>query len=229
MMNERPILFRPEMVAAIFEGRKTQTRRVVTPQPCNPSTFGISPIWGSGTKDGHFLICAATNEQGARVDRFIRCPYGQVGDRLWVREKWKVTAASAGYKMRENSLIEIAYDNNGVAGFRIYPCLDRYRYVESVEARARLGKARPSIYMPRWAARLALKITGIRVERLREIEEQDAEAEGLNSCADYSARDRFALLWDTINGAKTGRAWTDNPFVWVVEFVPLPSEGGSVK
>ena len=172
-MKERPILFSGPMVRAILDGRKTQTRRVVKPQPdwIRPrvSDDGIAHGYcGSGPTDG------------------IKCPYGTVGDRLWVRESW----AKSG---EVGDATEYRADNPDPIG----------------------AKWRPSIHMPRWASRIDLEITGIRVERLQEISERDAMAEGCEYLTNSVARSNFVKLWISINGQDS---WSANPWVWVIEF-----------
>ena len=199
-VRERPILMSGPMVRAVLEGRKTQTRRVILPQPNNPATFGISPIWGYGVRNGRFEIHAAFNENGKRVHRFLGCPHGQPGDRLWVRETHYVW--SAGY-------------TDG-AGRDI-----RYRAPDPDSP----NSWTPSIHMQRWASRLTLEITKIRVERVQDISEDDATAEGVAEYArvsmgcpgDYTAREQYEYLWDSLNRSR-GYGWDVNPWVWCISF-----------
>ena len=193
--RERPILFSAPMVRAIRTGRKTQTRRVVKPQP----SAGVrhSPFVPSGLEDGH--------------GREIRLKYGQPGDRLWVRETWQMpwvgatqmfprSPESAALYMDAPSVVYAA-DWNG-------PPPRRWR---------------PSIHMPRWASRLTLEVVSVRVERLHEITEEDARAEGVDAAPFCTAGrpngmehvEAFEDLWNAINGPG---AWEANPWVWVVEF-----------
>lgn len=190
-MKERPILFSGPMVKAILEGRKTQTRRVVKPQPMMPwrAWDGAAHHWQDG-------------------DDLMRCPYGQPGDRLWVRETW--------------SLID-DHENMACIGYAAGPGIDWAREwircgVDRVEdARKFYGKSKaPSIFMPRWASRITLEVTGVRVERVQDITPEDKEAEGLNWNHGYGPA-AFESLWNEING-KRGYGWEANPFVWVVEF-----------
>lgn len=171
--KERPIIFSGPMVRAILDGRKTQTRRIVNPQPCEgwmPHSYcelhlmnggefvlsGGAPIvvgWG---------VANETGEDG-RV-----CPYGGPGDRLWVR--------------------------------------------------------RPKDFMPRWASRLTLEITDVRVERLQDITEEDAKSEGATrkDCGDFGMEtwtSAFRNLWIDINGRDS---WNANPWVWVIDFKTVP-------
>lgn len=246
VVRERPILFSGPMVRAILDGRKTQTRRVVKPQP-NPTTR----YWGQSFKDPA-LWTFGTDGVGEHdpinyyVEQEARCPFGQPGDRLWVREAWKV----AGW--HEGCPILIGYadgetheDTNGMHDSDAYEdwafrvalqsgedCekagtpTDEFGVYESSEA----TRWRPSIHMPRWASRLTLEVTGVRVERLQSITDEDIHAEGaVAACEEDLYQSAFADEWfgtprrlwrhgwDALN-AKRGYGWEANPWVWVVEF-----------
>lgn len=216
-MKERPILFRGEMVRAILEGRKTQTRRVIKPQP------NLTP---SGMMNWKGLLKGRTtptleNGEFEFIDEWVSsCPYGQPGDRLWVRE---TIIIQVGHKGR--------YKADGV--WFSFPKDYEVNYDK---------KTIPSIFMPRWASRIMLGITNIRVEKLQEITEEDAEREGIEIMQrpasvgggtryfapasgdrppywEYSAGTAFMYLWDSINGKKY--PWSSNPWVWVIEFKKL--------
>lgn len=213
-MTERHILFSGPMVRAILDGRKTQTRRAVKPQPNSVKNFG---------KLVPYRRAAPPREMpSATFERPIVCPYGVSGDRLWVREAHAIVPASA-YRMSEGVHQIINPDDSCEAAV----------YREGWE-RSKPGKWRPSIHMPRWASRLTLEITDVRVERLNACSEADARAEGVFPAAVYGGevkswlpaedrRERFydtaveayAALWDAINGPK---AWDENPWVWAVSF-----------
>ena len=220
-IRERPILFSGPMVCAILEGRKTMTRRVVKPQP----HAGVDAVkW----QDVIITGCNTPDQSGFAMMRggvidseAIRCPYGTPGDwlRLWVRETfWHREVFHAGYlpdyRYMEPTPPESVDPND-------YDTLDGY------------WRKMPSIFMPRDASRITLEVTGVRVERLLEISEQDAIAEGVERVRyaiephdagfrDYvgdvvlrSARHSFETLWVKINGRES---WDANPWVWVVEF-----------
>ena len=216
-MKERPILFNGEMVRAILDGRKTQTRRLV------------SPAWPNHFEDPYFakgcwFVC--DNRPPDVLKSYgLRFPYGAVGDQLWVRETW-----FPGYTYgSEYPAVGYAADHMMLIGDKARPV----RHVSSgmygtpndkgdgaVPAGA---KFKPSVHMPRWASRIDLTITDIRVQRLQDITEDDARAEGVVSddiakvgvpC--FSARAKFAKLWDTINGVRA--SWDDNPCVWAISF-----------
>ena len=141
------------------------------------------------------------------------CPYGAPGDRLWVRETWAVGD-------RDNDVLYAADPLWNVNGVAVPPPINK----GTVHA----GNWRPSIHMPRWASRITLEVTGVRVERVRDITEADAIAEGIIPQAYgfgveglhmslQTAREAFGCLWDSIN-AKRGYGWSVNPWCWVVAF-----------
>lgn len=206
-MKERPILFSGETVRAILEGRKTQTRRVVKPQP--DFTYGSRNVSGGNLRNLPF----------------------QVGQTLWVRETWfydRTTFTNGPNKPRDFDARDLYFRADGTCCQQVPECCC-----------AEVGSPwRPSIHMPRWASRLTLEITGVRVERLQEISEEDAKAEGVEpgcltcgeNCIDRGGcgycrpayRDSFCYLWDKLNASR-GYSWDSNPFVWVVEFQPHPT------
>lgn len=186
MSNSWPIIFSGPMVRVILEGRKTQTRRIakVTDDGCSPGF--ITPTCGFVPR---------------RIeDHVAYCPFGQPGDRLWVREAHAIVPATA-YRA-----------STGVAQ-TVNPQDTYYAavYREGFD-RARCFSWKPSIHMPRWASRITLEITEIWVQRLQEINEEDAQAEGVEG-----GLAEFGPLWDQINTAP-GRTWEDNPWVWVIGF-----------
>ena len=193
-MKERPILFSGPMVRAILEGRKTQTRRIINPQPKNRRGGRWMYCYESTNKkdEGSFSYSWPDKNGNCCADRgwesqiTYRCPYGQVGDRLWVREAWAVHPETG-------SLLYRADDD----------ALENIRW-------------KPSIYLPRKHSRILLEMTSIKVERLQAISREDALAEGTDS--DPAAADpigSFAKYWDYINGVES---WETNPWVWVVGF-----------
>ena len=201
-MKERPILFSGPMVKAILEGRKSQTRRVMKPQPIK---LPYDHIFPSGE---HGLMSDTPHQYGSSMAHF--CPYGKVGDRLWVRETLR--RAESGTPTRYLDGCPVMRDGESIDWpFKRSPW--------------------PSIFMPRWASRISLEITGVRVERLQEITEEDAVAEGCElmvgvtagGCIGLvSARYAFRKLWDSINGKKY--PWSENPWVWVIEFKRIEKE-----
>ncbi|MEZ1662154.1 hypothetical protein [Pseudomonas aeruginosa] len=212
--RERPILLNDQMVRAILEGRKTVTRRVVTPQPDFLGSM-VDPNTPFKTLD-------------AGLHARITCPYGQPGDRLWVRETWTDVnmcgAPALAYRADEDirDLMEEPgfLDDRGAFNYddpRVKPYPFACWYAELDQARWR-----PSIHMPRWASRILLELTAVRVERLQDISEEQARAEGYpaeRECetggSGLDAWLWFRSLWGEINGPE---AFTANPWVWVIEF-----------
>ena len=190
----RPILFSGPMVRAILDGKKTQTRRIVKPQP-TAHHWEILPGYKRrvslhGCNDGR-IHARFQDSIPQNIDDPVwrKCPYGKPGDRLWVRETWWECV-----------------DNND----RLY-----YAATETPDTTDRRHyRKRPSIFMPRTASRITLEITEIRVERLQDINDADAHAEGCATPA-TAARSHFRNLWESINGSKS---WDDDPYVWVVRF-----------
>ena len=228
-MRERPILFSGPMVRAILASTKTQTRRIVKPQPewRSDALYWSSPRYDNG--DGVRYL--HTDEDSARRLMTTACPYGVPGDRLWMRETWQAWhRTSVEYDEWEPITPGASY------GMTWGAYVDEQGKPDAIEYRATsksLGPWTPSIHMPRWASRITLEVTGVRVERLQEISEDDAMAEGVSPLClhepdedprevGYSsapacfARDNFRALWDAINGKRA--SWASNPWVWVVEF-----------
>ena len=211
-MKERPILFSGAMVRAILDGRKTQTRRIVKPQPVNKAVNKVDPDeWTfAGTQTlPHGEFSLGFENQPLNKHMRVRCPYGKPSDRLWVRETWQaLTEPNPSYLIAEKP----------------QPGDDiRYRATEP-ETWIPALPWRPSIHMPRWACRLVLEITDVRVERLQDISRQDALAEGIDMSApqvaslveEYRPVIAFAGLWESINAKRA--PWKSNPWVWVIEF-----------
>lgn len=197
-MNERPILFSGEMVRAILDGRKRQTRRVVK---LLDGEHGVSWVSTDGGPQEDWL---PRDEYGDDIDRELTCPYGKPGDRLWVKESWAV--AHTGDPYRPSELPK---------GLHIY--------YEADESLGGLMKRSP-LFMPRAASRITLEITDVRVERVQEITEYDAICEGIPPAEkEWCGADShdpvqvFCELWDSING-KRGYTWESNPYVWVITF-----------
>ena len=212
--KERPILFSGEMVRAILEGRKTQTRRVVKLGDPDYSNCRYIPhnsemVW----RFDYSLHGGGTSWEDHN------CPYGQPGDRLWVREAWAKSVRDPEGPSWDD---DADHENFDI----LYRATDEgYEWTDAVGDPVS-APWKPSIHMPRWASRLTLEVTGVRVERLQEIKRRDAIAEGVDDndsinvgrkIANEKVRMRFAILWDSIN-SKRGYDWDSNPWVWVVEF-----------
>lgn len=218
-IRERPILFSGPMVKAILDGGKSQTRRVLTQQPPPDYDFiRICAGWAEFENDG------TKSELGKWSTR--KPYYGQVGDRLWCRETFYIDLL--GYSERERLPSQRPED---IEDLNIYYRADGECCQQIPEcACAEVGKPkwRPSIFMPRWASRISLEITDIRVERVQAITEEDAIAEGMNfservgfwtspegNC--LTAALAYRYCWDSIN-KKRGFDWNSNPCVWVISF-----------
>lgn len=223
-MRERPILFSGPMVRALLDGRKTQTRRVMK-QAVGPSlSVGIDDetavaelSWLYGDGPGH--------EVHERIQK-VPCPYGAPGDRLWVRETCRAEELPDG-------LDGVRYSAD--RAFVAIPGSAADRWIGLNAYRGQKGAVVPAIHMPRWASRITLEVTGVRLERLQRITEEDAEAEGtapawidaddnetVHAAAKPTYRQGFARLWRDINGAES---WSANPWVWVVEFKVITATG----
>jgi hypothetical protein len=220
---ERPISFSDPMVRAILDGRKTQTRRVIKPQPpewideLHGGQLSSRAPYELENEDNQIVGWGFQDERGT----YWRVPYGKPGDRLWVREAWAVVphVTDNGPKHRAKG------DGTGVT------------WQADWNANPSGFKWKPSIHMPRWASRITLEITGVRVERLDDISEADAMAEGIESRPlswnsarrefmyygwlrkhdqwSFSPINSYESLWESINGPES---WAANPWVWVVEF-----------
>lgn len=217
-MSERQILFSAPMVRAILEGRKTQTRRVFNPQP-RGDVASLAHI-GTFVKTGRALF-AARDAARQPVNAFpigshsvkddIACPYGKAGGHLWVRETLRLHADGNWHRGADDSLIELAQDDERVSYMIAWAHHQERDYC-------------PSIHMPRFACRLVLELTKVRVERVQDISDDDAIAEGIepsdvgdaNEEAAFNAA-AYAELWDALN-KKRGFGWDINPWVWVLEF-----------
>lgn len=216
-IKERPILFSAAMVRATLGGIKTQTRRVITPQPdVYTSRLGYEAFRWKHRVDVPLSFASETMAQF--------CPYGASGDRLWGREtfyafgRWE-TRYSEEKKRDERHFIDMTIE-----------CGKSYRYAATDTPDTDDGDngnqwhKRPSIYMPRAASRILREIVNVRVERLQDISEADAESEGTRELAmalPYSDnamhRIAFSGLWNSINASR-GYSWEINPWVWVVEY-----------
>jgi len=214
-MKERPILFSAPMVRALLEGRKTQTRRVMKPRPPGDLMHVVRL-----TSRAFFRFYGDDHSAFA-----YDCPYGQPGDRLWVRETFYCDdfRYPDGPKDELRERLEYRADHRCANWEAGCPCRDD-------QGR---GGWRPSIHMPRWASRITLEVTDVRVERLQDISEEDAKAEGAefhdgrevghsgwrHDCHHgfvyATAREGFAALWDSINGPDS---WKANPWVWAITF-----------
>ena len=231
-MKERGMIFNAEMVRAILDGRKTQTRRIVK-----------SDCMDIGEKDDGTLWPWREHDNGG--DYWYPCPFGEVGDRIWVRETCRAIELESGLDV-------VSYDAGGQdIPIKAHP-LDAGLWVDLYRYRGGEGKTVPSIHMPRWASRITLEITGVRVERLNDISHEDARREGIHTevwdqtvvARNYATEDEFFQFWDEsiphyVNMDELHRSsfqslwksiygeesWQANPWVWVISFKRV--EGGA--
>lgn len=202
------MIFNAEMVRAILDGRKTQTRR-----PIKWKQTRFTEI--AERDDGSLWPWAEDCERGG--DIWFACPYGEIGDRIWVRETFRVHS-------RATDVATLVYR----ASVRNSWTEQTHRVPIAVcDKPATPEKWTPSIHMPRWASRILLEITDVRVERLRDLSEEDAKSEGITPPAGgvlpgWEYRINFRDLWMDIYGTDS---WEANPWVWVIEFKRV--EGGA--
>lgn len=228
-MKERPILMNGVMVRATLDGSKTQTRRIVKPSGLTAERLAgyefvnvLSPAEARGLtcKQPATTAYAGFKKYPDQLAAYFACPFGTVGDQLWVRETWKTS----------NMFDELSPSNFP----KWYPC----KYMANGDARGSWagyghpGKTRVSIHMPRWASRIQLEITGVRVERLQDISDADILAEGIDTDrmtemqdnydtvfagTDADGRATLKSMWRDL-WISTGGDWDANPWVWVIEF-----------
>lgn len=244
-MKARPILMSAPMIRALLDGRKTQTRRILTPQPRPPVARWVA-------EDNWWMPKAVSDTIRQQFittwPNATRCPYGQPGDLLWVREAWQLHS-------RATDLAKVVYRASEAASHSEFHELIPVSLIGNMQPKPFQQGWRSSIHMPRWASRLTLELTAVRVERLQDISEADAVAEGcfftdygqrcfhqgqgdIVTCpakAEHhqqkpgwmwgatkssdqclsSARSAYGNLWNSINGPNS---WAANPWVWVLEF-----------
>ena len=220
-MKETPIIFQGDMVRAILVDRKTNTSRLNGLDYINksPDAWNLDTVLLDGT--------AVFNRDNGFEIKLIKCPYGKIGDRLWVREAFLDLGYSEG-----DPPIHIKKDYKGIEHEIVFcaECPD-FRFIDGdgfVDERKDGSEAshwKPSIHMPKWACRLWLENTDIRVERLQDISEEDAKAEGVSLELVKGQpilnpyKTCFKFLWDSITGKK--HPWSDNPWVRALSFKRL--------
>lgn len=235
-MKERPILFSGPMVRALLAGRKPQTRRLLSSRL--QDTIEFFDVEASDFAEVHFereghsgpgwyVHCSEYPEEGAEF--LGPCPHGVPGDRLWVKETWYCDDHSAGdHRSACTGCVDCKHtDADRIAQWRqeLFYRADGEPYFGNTEG---VGYWRPSIHMWRWASRITLDLTSVRVERLQDISREDAIAEGLESHDDdgvtywgplgqghYDPVAGYRILWESINGEGS---WAANPWVWVLGF-----------
>lgn len=203
-VKERPILCQSDMVRAILCDRKLETRRVMKPQPWGKPLRVKEISWFDG---------------GSMPDVASACPHGKPGGHLWVKETAIISPKQ--FAQRDDTCVnDYEGDHRFIQYIATHPDTEAAGWYKL--------KKTPSIFMPRWASRITLEITDVRVERVRDITAEDAILEGIEQVGqgwrDYLKRgaicgpcDSFHSLWDSIN-AKRGFGWETNPWVWVIAF-----------
>lgn len=233
-VKERPILMSAPMVRATLAGEKTQTRRVMIGRGAHKgSTFADVKQWSRIEADGTWIgWCEgfSTQEKADEITRRaykgggIVCPFGVVGDRLWVKEThqyadwtedgmpWLRYAADGATRFFDSGAIPESW------GEKLTDIWADLSLGATTEDKAADRKWRPSIFMPRWASRITLEITDVRVQRLQEISDNDCIAEGIGGVIERDAvspHELYRDLWVSINGAGS---WDTNPWVWSLSF-----------
>ena len=229
-MNVKPILFNTEMVRASLDGRKTCTRRVIKPQPDEKHTYPLGFVTDSTEKKEVGCFGFAANEYGGSI-QYVKPPYRYApGDILYVRETWQYL-----YELDGNEQI---IEGTGKYYYAATDTIPFDTYVDASGVTHERVPWHPSIHMPKGAARIWLKVTNVRVERLQDITPKDAESEGVGNLfyedIGYSeknygtevdpeygiAKEQFAWLWEsTIKKSDLDRyGWDANPWVWVIKF-----------
>jgi len=232
-MKERPILFSAPMVRAYLEGIKSQTRRTLKEQPTGDY---IGYVLDSTDKSLDGAFCFELNIDDIMGVKYIHCPYGNPGDKLWGRETTEQDGNIS------DDIISAMYSADHAPVF--YSMSEYPEFDGSLAHWWYSRKTCPSIHMPRWASRINPQIISVRVERLNDISEEDAIAEGLSAITkdgitvkygipdsdglpgtddhgwpwhewDVDPRKAYRKLWESINGAGS---WNVNPWVWVIEF-----------
>lgn len=233
MATERPILLSAPMVRAVLGRRKTQTRRVVKPQPANGCHYVMN---GAHSAACHLATVAFANREWDRcyvpalpntASHLVPCPYGRPGDRLWVREAWRAAVGLDGLNGSEIAKRALASGYDEPWAPMKFLADGRVAHGELMlagvgEFGTEFGRYRHPRFMPRWASRITLEITDVRVQRLQDTSEQDAKAEGadpveeeVSSHPSIQYRGAFHSLWSAIHGIES---WNTNPWVWALTF-----------
>ena len=195
MTKERPIIFSAPMVRAILDGKKTQARRVVKISNEDQVVTRGKIVW-MGPEGLEWKPAGATRVAASQECINLMCPYGVPGDRLWVREELLEQQGIWVYKEdRQPVLLDKTYE----AQMLVWAHRKETDYCAS-------------IHMPRWASRLTLEVVNVQVERVQDISEAEARAEGMGG---IGVREHFKAAWDYLNGKGS---WDTNPWVWVIEF-----------
>lgn len=221
------MIFNEYQVRAILDGRKTQTRRIMKVQPVLNGSF--YEVYGAGWVRSMKSVPAIPGHSLAS-----NCPFGLVGDRLWVRETWGVVSHELDEDGRiqpwspdrpATAIHEMPFGNGYYSGHAIYAADGDFTWGDDDGYEDGRSCWKPSIHMPRAACRILLEVTGVRVERLRDLSEDDAKSEGITPPSGgvlpgWEYRINFRDLWMSIYGSDN---WEANPWVWVIEFKVVPN------
>lgn len=231
-MKERGIIFNAEMVRAILDGRKTQTRRIIKSVPATHNFHGWVTSSTHAKDEGK--ACWAIGDSPLLKEPIrLNCPLGKVGDRLYVRETWSVVS----HEFDDDGLMidyvpdrptkavhEMPHGHGYFTGHVIYSADGYFTWGDDDGCIDGRSCWKPSIHMPRWASRITLEITDVRVERLQSISEADAKAEGFDNSQSDATNSigwfekpirAFRRIWENIYGDD---GWNNNHWVWVIEF-----------
>lgn len=237
-IKEKPILFNGEMVRAVLDGRKTQTRRVLKVQPPD-DRYTMCQLMCSTDREltkhkykHHWCIVSEDKLEIKECgNEYFKSPYGYKGDQLWVRETFAIECNADLQDVYTEPNNPLGPVRNVLDGYsECFEC-PRYRASEpeTILGDDEIMRWRPSIFMPRWASRIQLEVKKIRVERVQDISEKDAISEGIIYSAGGESKEFmernspkkcFERLWDSINKER-GYGWDENPWVWVIEFKKL--------
>lgn len=229
----KPIIFSGEMVRALLEGRKTQTRRyahAATERAPHNATWAPDSGFKRTRRVGRVWSLHSPYLIGSRLlHGTARCPY-KPGDLLWVRETWRgIVQINAPWEQYEEAVARYVPDRRFCKGVEF-----KASHVDNDEP------WQPSIHMPRWASRLTLRVTNVRAERLQDISEDDARAEGAHHSDGnpdefgvcrrlvVQAKDEFRHIWEALYHKDSPKAWHRNPWVWVYEFEVIRKNVGEV-
>ena len=241
-MAEHPIIFQTEMVRAILEGRKTQTRRIVKDNCLQSIQFKkLSPVMNMRPfyKNGDWLYELQSAVDDTEYFK-LKCPYGKVGDTLWVKEAWSFIGTGWSSQEPNQETIYVGYKADNSRRDIVLPydpekgelcnglktpgqnnpygeTTDREAYLDWQAEWWKKQKNKSARFMFRWAARIFLEITNIRVEKVQDITWGDIALEGIREKHAIDTREKFIELWDSLN-SKRGYGWDKNPWVWVIEF-----------
>jgi len=235
-MKERPMIFNADMVRAVLDGRKTQTRRMLTPHHLK--------MIDAAARAGECYPLESGIQHANSLSYYREwCPFGAVGDHLWVKETWSVVSHAFNDDglmidyvpdRPAKAVLEKPFGRGYYSGHAIYAADGSFTWGDDDGCVDGHSCWKPSIHMPRWASRIMLEITGVRVERLTALSDDCARNEGCPAQLPHNPDDKdqartwFRGLWSEIYGEES---WQANPWVWVIEFKPTAghTKGSSIS